>query len=269
MENSNNLLNVTDNGVNFIDQGVEESIDQRLVMALRPGSVAYRYAELNTEVLVAHIRCRTVELDRRDFCAVFYVPLMGDKRYVLSTRSKPGDTAEFSLDRLADGQLEQSVFVPIVEVADDGKKWRAFRVWSIVRLCLLDLCPHTLAERSNASLLPAVGKVVRGVTDRKLENVPVRRRVAVAFNDSDSVEELIQGAPEVVNAISRDQSPTYERRLFNDMKDDTKTSALGVTLSEEDIRLTFHPSPDLILDGISVFTRPSELEFNSTKDYVA
>ena len=104
VQESNGLLDVTDNKLNFVNQVVEKPIDQSFVMALRPGSVAYRYAKVNTEVLVLHVRCRSVEFDRRDFCAVFHVALVGDEYHSLAG-SKARDTIEFSFDRLTDGQL--------------------------------------------------------------------------------------------------------------------------------------------------------------------
>lgn len=263
-QKSNSFLDVVDNKLDFIKQVVEKSIDQSVGMALRPGSVAYRYAKVNTEV-VLHVRCRSVEFNRRDFCAVFHVALMGDECHSLAG-SKARDTIEFSFDRLADGQLEQPVFVRIVEVAQDGKERREFRVRSIVRLNILDCCSHTLAERSNAPLLPLIREVGGSVTDRKLKDASVQRGITITLNDSNSVEELIQSAPKIVNTISRDQSPTDDRGRFGDIQGDAKTSSLGITLSEQGVRTTFHPSPDLVLDGISVFTRPFELEVNSTKD---
>ena len=59
---------------------------------------------------------------------------------------------------------------------------------------------------------------------------------------------MVESRSQIVNAVASDQTPSFERRWFDDIKNNTVTPGFGIELSGENIRVSINPG--LPFDGI-------------------
>ncbi len=130
-------------------------------------SMPQRDANIEFEPIELHIRCRTIEGVRNDFCAVFNFPVIDPNNG--SAPSFDGWSCKTNVPR-NDGRKsysEQSVLVSVFQGIEDQKQWREIRVRSIVRLTLLDNCPHIRAESFDAKVgfSEFIGRIADGESE--------------------------------------------------------------------------------------------------------
>jgi hypothetical protein len=149
------------------------------------------------------------------------------------------------------------VLVPIVEVAQDGQKRREIWMRSLVRLHILNSCPHRIANGAESPSSDFAVKVRPLIGDGESKPAFIGGRLRRSLMDSYGVDKVVKGCPQVVETISDHQRPSLERRRFVDAQNKAVSGALRVCLWNDTIRASVCPGSDFILDGLSVFLSPS------------
>lgn len=255
MQSQNQAINDV---FNLCDEVVENISEFGETASRWPSGMSYGY-DNGCLVLVAHISIGRLQYKPHDFCATFYrvppeVDLLRDyDRSVVWHRE-----AKFSADDIGDNNIEQPVLVRIVEVGEQAKQGREKWVRSIVRLRSLDYCLRSRVKERDPVLLSGV--VVRSTYDRELEFLPIRRGIPSSVSDGEPVNDVVKGGPEIMNTVSRNERPSFERGSTNDVNDSAVAFTLGVTLMGDDIRLSLGPCLDFNLKSLDVFFGAAELQ---------
>lgn len=226
----------------------------------RPFGMPEHEEQFNSPLAHLHVRRRTLENDRRDLCATFYLALeMGESDGEVG-RIAPKNEVNLPTENSCEGQLEQLVLVNVCELSEQGESSREFSVWSIVRLHRLDCCPYINTQCLNSSLSAGAIETAAGITDWKLQSVSVGRRVLPSsLMNGDGVNQMIEGASQVVDAIGKQQTPSLEGRLGRESQNDFVLGKLSIWLMGNTVRIFVKPGGELILDGLGVFPRMPNL----------
>ena len=153
--------------------------------------------------------------------------------------------------------LDQPVLVGVVEVAQDREERRHGWMFPVVRLNALDGCLDWNAEFLYA--FPLRTKVLAVVGYREGATPLVGRWIRLQFVNGNSVDEVIERGPEIVNRVPKNQRPALERRRLQDRNDDAVTRAVAVHLSRNCIGAVFYPGIKFLIQKACVFVRPLDL----------
>jgi hypothetical protein len=241
------------------DEVSQQAIDSGAVNSGHSRLVLNRDYQLKVEI-VAHVRRRTVSNDRRDLCVVVQFAAMDDHGGALTGNQIP-NVAKLCTGRLSQYDLQQPMLVHVIEIADEFKERRMFWVRSMVRLYSLDCCLHSVTQRSDSPL--ATGELFRTAGDGKSQLVGSRRGRSPRFTNCNRVDRMIQSAPKVMDAISGEQRPSLDAGRIQHPQEEGMSGVIGVCLLDGCVRVTLHPGANLILDGLKVFTSPSDLGFST------
>lgn len=205
--------------------------------------VAERYVRSNLEI---HLHFRLVESEMADYCIVFEVPAEGDARFPDVCGNHFERVAGASLaPAVADFHIEPAhqakALVPIYtgEFVEDEK----IVAPSVVRLQLVDSCPHFVVHRPDF-VHPAAARVVptgrvagglleglRGPTngepDRSLGDVARVLR-------GESPSEVFEGAPHVLERVA-DKDAQERRRLLNNLRPEDVLASFRLFLMSDSI----------------------------------
>jgi hypothetical protein len=218
--------------------------------------MAYGYCD-GTLVLVVHVSFRGLQGEERKFCATFYrgseMVDRWDAAHQWSLECK------LPMGNVLESYIERPVLVRVVEFIENPEKGRFFLVRSIVRLRPLDPCLSFTAESGDSSL-PLRLKFHRGVGNRELESVGLRRRLNAALSNGNGIERGIERGPEIMDAITCDQGPSVQRGLIRDFDDKAIVGTLSVILSGDGIRATPAPLGEFGIESIEVFFGASEFQ---------
>jgi len=77
--------------------------------------------------------------------------------------------------------------------------------------------------------------------------------------NGDGVNQMIEGASQVVDAIGKQQTPSLEGRLGRESQNDFVLGKLSIWLMGNTVRIFVKPGGELILDGLGVFPRMPNL----------
>ena len=207
--------------------------------------------------VILHIRGRTAENNRRDFCAVFEFPLMRIEPSLCSIGDDWAREAYISRADCCKDKLKQFVFVRILEIPEHGEEGREFWVRSIVRLEKLDHCPHGIADSAEPPLLNVPLKTFVTITYGEHEAVRVGGRIGTGFVDGHAIHEMVKNTSEIVDAVCDDQRPAFNIGLPVDVENGTVACGVGICFVGEAVRVTIRPFADFFLDGLSMFVGAS------------
>lgn len=226
----------------FPERG-EQPAHTRGLAYLGGGSVANGYED-GRLVMVFHVKCRGRDGKSKNFAAVYNAFGKLGKCEIVPWRQ---GITEGEVFLPAGAQVEQSVFVGVVEVSDKGKR-RGVR--SIVRLYPLDGCPHCAAQVLDPP--SGFGKLFTGLGDRELP-LGALGSLNPKLTDGNGIDEVVQGRPEVVDEISKDQRPSVEVGCESKSDRDGAGISFRVGIFGQDIRLGLFPRPDFSVEGFGVF----------------
>lgn len=223
-----------------------------------PSGMPYGYHKANL-VLVFHIRTRRPNGEPCELCATFYsIEREPDGRRDEDIQIVWRRDVKVHLLGIGDHYVEQPVLVRIVEFGEQSQQGRELWVRSIVRLRSLEACLERVADIPESPFL--FDKRFFGIGNRELENIVLRRGVASAFSDGHGVNQIVQSSPEVMDAISRDERPSIERRVFPEIDDKTVAATIGVTLLGDNVRVSIFPCNNFRFDGLEVFFGAAEFQ---------
>jgi len=231
-------------------------------IAGRTGDMTYGYHNGSLMVIV-HLELRGIDGEPRKFCAEFksLSPIIHNRPP--SAGGQIGE-AKLPLAHLTCNHIEQSVFVKVIEIAEQSEQGREGWVSSVVRLQSLDSCPHAKTQGFDVPELPSI--FLGTVGNRKLQSAFAGGRVLARFADGDSIDEMIQSGPEVVNAISNDACPPIERRVDLDVLDEVAMAGtVSIDLLADDVRVAVNPSLEFSVEGVGVLLRSAEFEPAASK----
>jgi hypothetical protein len=177
--------------------------------------------------IAAHLCWRRIAKDETyDLCAVFHLArptipiLVGGSGREIQTMARLG--------KCCDGHMEQTVLINVIEFPENPEQRREFSVGAIVRLYPLNRCPHRRAETLNPPLHLVKLRGVTGEGESELGGVG--RGILPGFVDGDSVDQVVEGASQVVDAISDPEINIGEIPGVNDMENPTVFGSIGIEL---------------------------------------
>jgi hypothetical protein len=250
-----------DNAPDFGCQSIHDDWKFRAPIAGRSGDMTYGYYNKSL-VPIFHVRLRGADGKPYNFRASFQAV----SSVIYNGLSAAGGQleVELPLPDLGHDYIEQSVFVKIIEIAEQGQQGRKGWVPSIVRLQSLDFCPHRNTQTLDAPFAFDEGR--RGVSNGKLERPFVGRRINSVLMDSCGIDKMVKGAPQIVNTISDDAGPTVQiGEGFNVFDNKAVAGTIGIDLSADDVRVAVNPSPYFSVEHICMFFGPSEFEPATSK----
>jgi hypothetical protein len=250
-----------DNIPDFFRQGMYDNWRFRPAIAGRSGDVSYGYYK-GCLMLELHVELRRTNGEPCNFCALVQ-PL---SREIHNRLSATGGQFEIELPfaNLGQNHAKQSVFIKIVEIAEQGQQGREGWVPSIVWLQSLDFCLHGKAQGLKAPDL--LRESIVAVGDGKLQTPVLRGRVLSGLSDSSGVDEMIQGGPKIVNAVADNARPLIQSGLDSDFfKDHAIAGTISIDLLADDVRVAINPSLQFSVESIGMFPRSPELDPATSK----
>ena len=165
-------------------------------------------------------------------------------------------------------EVQHLVFVRVVEVAKSGEQ-SATLVASVSRLRCLDLCHLVVGQSMESTTAEFGAPLLIGIGDRKLEGVAEGRWVATD-GDSEAVDEMIESAAVVGEAVARHERPLFEAWLNDILKEESVDSSffedstvdgypLVVEFADESARFRFVPFQDRVVECCEMLVTSAEL----------
>ena len=195
------------------------------------------------------IRRRTWEMERADLIAGYHFGQVN-----LFSKSVPNSAVipvfPSETAHLGHGDMEQPVFVKVVEFPEHPKNRRKSWVRALVRLEPFDYAEFArsqLAEFGNSTLED--GRFVR---DRERPFSRTWGRIRLCTEDGHGKDSVIQSAPEVVNGITGNQRPSLQGGRNNNLEGDPISGKIDVVFTNETVRLCVDPGRDFLLKGVDV-----------------
>jgi hypothetical protein len=203
-------------------------------------------------VIILQVGLRGVDGKPHHFCATFqsFFPKIYDGLATTGGKTE----IELPLADLKNNYVEQSVFVKIVEIAEQGQQGREGWVPSVVRLHSFDSCPHVVAQGLEPPQL--LGEVLGTIGDGELQNLFISGRVLSRFVNSESVNEVIQSGPQIVDTIAENQAPSIKSGFRLDvLNNHAVAGAISIDLSADNVRVGVNPSLQFSVESIRMFFR--------------
>lgn len=200
-------------------------------------------------VFVLYVKCRRLNGERQDIAAV--LNFSGEVCDRLD--DKGSGTLDANLASLlhATSDLEQPVFIAIVEVPKKAEQRRMCLMCPVVRLYSLNDCPHCAAQMLNSVGLP--DEIFVRIGDRELQDPFIGRRVGFGLANSDCVDKMVKGGTQVVNEITENQCPPVKVGDGRQLKVDAVELTLRIVILGENIWILLFPNGDFVPDGFGVF----------------
>jgi hypothetical protein len=221
--------------------------------------VPHRNYYFQKNAIPVHIRRRSVTNNRKDLCAIFYLPEIEDVCKGSPIVGMFTLEAKLSLADCSVSQPRQSVFVRVVEFSQHTQERRQHWMRSVVRLEHLESCPHRFTDFSQRPLADSFVKILPSIGNGESKSPMIGRGSGFGFTDRNSSSQIIEGRTEIAESIGHDQSPSLELSWLHDTENETVTGAVVVHFLDEVVRISLHPGVGFIADGLSVFLAPSEL----------
>jgi hypothetical protein len=231
----------------FIPQDSQEAAHLGSAFNDRAGCMGNNQHKIPIKIAYHIFRRGTVKNERNDFCAIFEWPEVN-----LEFVERPlGDVISdaCSIER-TDSNLEQTVFVNVVKFPEHPEQRREFWMRAIVRLYRLDRCPHVKTQRTNPPF--GVMKLTSITSQREGELVGISGHSIPGLMDGDGVNQVIEGSPQIVDAIPKLERQGTEVRSFVGMENPTMTGTIGIQLLGDAVILRLQPGRGFSVDGIQV-----------------
>jgi hypothetical protein len=147
--------------------------------------------------------------------------------------------------------VNQSVFVDIVEILQDGKnRGKACRVRSIVRLHALD--EEFLRTTKVTNPMSLLQEFSTSFCDRKLEVREVWRGIQFSVLNSHCIHHVIERGTEIMRAITCDQRKLIEWADSVNIDDKAVIARLRLIVSRDGIRLSVEPLTEYCLESLEM-----------------
>ena len=221
-------------------------------------TVPYCSDDIEFRPVVAHVRRRTRENRRIDFCAVF--DFIGARNYLAGSPvigNFPYQAEIPCIDNTVN-HLEQLVLVPIIQVTQNGQEWAERWMRAIVRLKRLNDCPHRAANISEIVSGHCGPEVRCVIADGEGEFVFIGGRARSSLLADNGIDQMVESTSQIMDSVSEPQRPSLKRGRFIDSKNNAITGAIAIDSLQNAIRVSVCPGPKLILDGFSVFLAPGQ-----------
>jgi hypothetical protein len=128
-------------------------------------------------------------------------------------------------------EIQQPVFVKIIELTEKSERRRFSHVRSIVWLRSFD---PGLRLDAKVSQLPSghlLGERVGRVADRELETSSIWRRIKpIIFSNGHRIDSSIERGSEIVDTVACDQGPSLKPRLRPNLQDKSVAGTISVRL---------------------------------------
>lgn len=206
------------------------------------------------------VRARTRRGDPCDFSTVYQIDVGTFQNMTGELQQRCGN-GPLERDRTLQHDLDQSVLVGVIEVAEDGKERRHGSVRSVVRLNALDRLTDGQTEFLDTPVLRP--KVIGSVVDQECRFPLVGRWVRLEFVNRNRVDEVIERRTQVVDRVTEQQGPSLERGRLQDRKNDAVACAVAIDLLRDCVRVFLHPSVQFLIEKASMFVRPIDLGENA------
>jgi hypothetical protein len=245
-----------DNFFDFRYQRVYDDWRFRPPVAGRSGDMTNSYHN-GSLVIVLQIGLRRTDGKPHHFCATFQS--LFPKVYNGLPAAGRQTEAKLSLANLKDDDVEQSVFVKIIEIAEEGQQGREGWVPSVVRLHSLDSGLHVGAQGLES---PQLFREVFGlVGNGELQNLFIGGRVLPGFVNSKSVNEVVQSRSQIVDTIAENQAPSVKGGFgFNILNNQAVAGAVSIELSADDVRVAVNPSFQFSVERVRMFFSTPDFE---------
>lgn len=154
----------------------------------------------NKLALVVHIQLRGI-----DDQAHYYRAILRSEPTPLNVNRDSGDGCVFHLPAAQQflGNIQQSVFIDVVGFGEDPKGRGVLQVPSVVRLHTLNKRLSCWTQRTDSRKL--FGEILDHPANRELQVPFLLSSEALTVGNRQRVGEMIEGTPQVMEAISRDQ----------------------------------------------------------------
>lgn len=249
-------LDFFDNRLNFRRKLGEQQANARGFKSVRTTGVADAYRKGNL-ALVFHVKARRIDGECCEFSAVYNAVRRRDGNRLYATASGGFDVG-VSACQMNSSECEEPVFVSVIEVPEKGEKRRERAVRSVVRLYLLDLCPHCRVEGLNPPhLLREVGGSVR---NGELKDFLAGRRVGSGLNGGDGVNQMVKGRPKIVNTVAEEEGQSVEVGWLGDAGDKMVLMAVRAMINRYGGWLRMTPSSNFSVGGFGVFYCTPDLQ---------
>ena len=233
---------------------------------LNPTEVLNSYKDGRLEI-VLNARMRGVEGEPREHVAICK-RAPSSVHPDLGSRRKWSDRFILDAERSHCGNNHESVLVGVVEVSEDGEKGgRCFGITSIVRLQTFDLVSDVLRERIQT---PALGGEIGGLIDDGEHKFSSGvGRIFSPDTNRDAIDEVIEDASEVMDAIASDQTPLIKWQLTLEMDAHKVGPTFRVLLTTEGTQVCAELCEHGSLEGLVVFLRPIQLLLPTRRGHVS
>jgi hypothetical protein len=159
---------------------------------------------------------------------------------------------ESGLARYEDCRSYQPVLIRVVEVSEEGKQRRCFWKPSIIWLERIDHVDDSLIEDFNSIAPNRALKTSGLINNRKLNFINPVGRDRVNFILDGSVYNMIEGGSEVVNTVTENEPPFFEKRIADPIQGNTEAGTISVNMFGNTTRITVDPLPKTALKSINV-----------------
>ena len=184
----------------------------------------------NGDVDICHelwigIRRWTRVMERDDLLAVFH---FGSVNFV----SRPGRATVLipsEASQVGHGNVEQTVFVEVIKFPEHLEKRPKSWVRAVVRLEPFDYTEFMAAQLAKLPNDFSERGIFSG--DWKGPLSRFRGRIRLSTENGQGIDDVIQGAPEIVNGIARDQRPLHKGRRDADAEGGPVSGEIRVVLS--------------------------------------
>ena len=251
-------LNGSHDFFDFLRQQAEQSPYAGRV-AVRTGEMCDADIKMGLEIKV-EVRLRDIEEYAHDLIAIVQIPSIEYELWRLSPSLGSNRFLELHAMLIGIDQswFDDSMFVSVVEVLENGEQGREFRVPAIVRLERLDNAADGFGQKRESA-----SKVLSPATDREITvrlNI-TRDRVLSFYNDG--INKVVESAPKIVQCISDNQAPFRGFGRSGEMVPDNNEGRISITLRNETLSAALSPRFDSLIESIGVFFGPLNLSENT------
>ena len=184
-------------------------------------------------------RARTTEHHSSDFCAVLHFACIKDDPIGFKRKNSAIAVQDFERTdtaKIGDGDIEESVFINVVEFPEEEEQRREYMVRALVRLEPFDFIQHTRSQIAK-SAGRGFSKRLRIATDGEIQVSRVGERVLPRSEDGNRVDKMIQCTPEIMNGIAGEKRQSLKSDCLRTliMNDCSVNSALAFLVNRYDL----------------------------------
>jgi hypothetical protein len=219
-----------------------------------------RYLEIDRWIYHLHTRNGLTEGKSNDRCCRLDVPLIGDSGLIRPVGKGGGsDHPDIGLREVDGRNSKGSMFVGNIHSVKLENRLPVQFTQSFVRLAPLDFCLNGVTQGIDPPLT-VIFEVSVAPNNREHEGLLAGRRVFSGLVDSDLVDNVVEGASKVVNAVPDYQAPSNEIVWSVKVDADPILAEISIVISEWSIGLVLGEGLKFPFEHIEVLVSPSDLE---------